>query len=125
MQLPDNSTFLTDRVNSQLVATYGHQSLASGSPLLAGIVLAPNFDGLAKQIAISTRIDFLLVDLRFTKYEPFYGYYYSEAEQKVYPVLNPLPRASLEKFDTVPGVHRIFDSGGIVMYDLRAVTHAR
>jgi heme/copper-type cytochrome/quinol oxidase subunit 4 len=121
-QLPDNSKILTDRVNNQLVATYGHQQLAGGSPLLAGIVLAPTFEGLARQIAISTKLDFLLVDLRFTRYEPYYGYYYSEAETKIYPVLNPLPRASLEKFDSVPGVHRVFDSGGIVIYDLRAVT---
>jgi hypothetical protein len=85
-------------------------------------VLAPTFEGLARQIAISTKLDFLLVDLRFTRYEPYYGYYYSEAEAKIYPVFNPLPRASLEKFDSVPGVHRVFDSGGIVIYDLRAVT---
>jgi hypothetical protein len=125
LALPDNSVVLTDRTNNQLVATYGHQQLAGGSPLLAGIVLAPNFEGLAKQIAISTKIDFILVDLRFTRYEPYYGYYYSEAEQKVYPVLNPLPRASLEKFDTVPGVHRVFDSGGIIIYDMRAVTRGQ
>ncbi len=31
----------------------------------------------------------------------------------------PLPLADLTKFDHVPGVARIYDSGNIVIYDLK------
>jgi len=31
----------------------------------------------------------------------------------------PLPRAGLTKFDGVPGVSRVYDSGDIEIYDMR------
>jgi hypothetical protein len=111
--LGPGNRFVSDRVNTLLWGTYGWQNAAGGEGgesaafVLPGVILTPKFD------------------LRFTKFPPLFGYLFFEGEKKVFTnVLYPLPRASLEKFDAVQGVQRIFDSGSIVVYDTRRLHSA-
>jgi hypothetical protein len=43
---------------------------------------------------------------------------YFPVDPGVGPYPHPLPRADLAKFNRLPGVARVYDSGDIVVYDL-------
>ena len=118
---------VTDRVNGLLWATHGLQFLASsdGHPILPGLLLSPRFDATSRAIARQARLEYLIADMRFSEQEPLFGYYYVENERAIYGIMNPLPRASLEKYDSVTNVHRVFDNGAIVVYDMRRISFER
>ena len=72
------------------------------------------------------RVAFLVVDWRDSRLLPRYGHYFSQAE--LFQVagdaalLNQrLPADRLAKFDTMPGLQRIYDGGDIVLFRNRAL----
>ena len=62
-------------------------------------------------------IKYVLADLRLTRQLPASGQYFS-MDPHAGQYRHPLPLADMTKFNHVPGVARIFDSGNIVIYDL-------
>jgi hypothetical protein len=116
---------IADRVNAQLFCTYGLQRLADGATIWPGLILTPRVDEYGLQIMRESRIEYVVSDLRMSKQTSFFGYYISELEQDIFRVPYPIPRASLEKYDHIAGAHRIFDSGGVVLYDVRALSDGR
>lgn len=118
---------VTDRVNGLLWATHGLQFLAitDGHPILPGLVLSPRFDETSRAIARQSRLEYLIADTRFSQQQPLFGYYYVENERAIYGIMNPLPRASLEKYDSIANVQRVFDNGAIVVYDMRRISFER
>lgn len=119
--------YIADRVNAQLWSTHGRQFLAyvDGHPILPGLILSPRFDDYSRKILADSRLEYVVADMRFSEQKPAYDYYIAENEKLIYGTVNPLPRASLEKYDNIADVQRIFDSGGIVVYDVRRLAHAR
>jgi hypothetical protein len=60
------------------------------------------------------------VDLRISRYRPPDGTVFQEAGA----CPAPLPRANLAKFDAVPGMTRVYDSGNIIVYRLSEAGNA-
>ena len=67
-------------------------------------------------------IDYVVVDLRLAQAPPVYPYYFEQSEPDGGSHTTPVPLVSLQKFDSLPGVLRIYDSGNIIVYDVRGLT---
>ncbi len=83
------------------------------------------------QYLSGTDTTYLIADRRITELPPRYGYYFSDAElylpEAQIPgreISDPLPIALLEKFDTVPGLDRIYDNGNIQIHEYTAQSGA-
>lgn len=114
----------TDRVNSLLMATYGRQRVITSlddnidpSPLFTSLT----FDDTDLGILRDTHIQYLVVDMRLSTGLPRRGFYFSEIEPDAFNYTAPISRAALTKFDDLPNVNRVFDSGNIVIYDTGAL----
>jgi hypothetical protein len=114
----------TDRVNSLLMATYGRQRVITSlddnidpSPLFTSLT----FDDTDLSILRDTHISYLVADLRMSTGLPRRGFYFSEIEPYAFNYTAPISRAALTKFDDLPNVNRVFDSGNIVIYDTGAL----
>jgi hypothetical protein len=65
------------------------------------------------------RIEYLLADQRLTTGLPVVGHYFDRGEESfVGRRQTPLDPLLLSKFDRLPEVHRVFDSGNIQLYDI-------
>ncbi len=114
----------TDRVNSLLMATYGRQRVITSlddnidpSPLFTSLT----FDDSDLSILRDTHIQYLVADLRLSTGLPRRGFYFSEIEPGAFNYTAPISKAALTKFDDLPNVNRVFDSGNIVIYDTGAL----
>ncbi len=121
--LVHGSVVAADITNSELMDSIGHQSEPAGflsAYLLIGSSISP---AVARQIK-AQNIQFVVADHRITSGipvagnpiffpDPFGGHY-----------RKPIPVASLNKFNAIAGVSRIFDDGPIVIFDLRGSTYA-
>jgi hypothetical protein len=82
---------------------------------LVDIIPAPVLTGYQLSLLRSHHIRFVVVDVRAVSKDGIRGFFFSEADS---PKSAWLPRSMATKFETVPGVTRIYDSGSIVIYDL-------
>jgi hypothetical protein len=64
------------------------------------------------------------VDLRLTTALPLVGYYYEQGEPGSFHRTTPMNVHDLTKFDTIPHINRLFDSGNIVIYDTKDIANA-
>ena len=119
--LGPNNRVATDRINQMLMSTFGDQRIVDSS--VDGVDIAPVFFSSQigpEEVAIlrQARVRYLVVDLRLSTALPLVGYYYDQYENDSLPLTSPISREALTKFDTVPGINRIFDNGDIVIYDV-------
>jgi hypothetical protein len=106
--------FAADYISNLLLGSYGGQDPVNGvSQLYCGPTWTLVNDYQARQQAIR----YLLVDLRLSTHRPPIGQYFTSQSPQC-PM--PIPRDYLTKFDAVPGVSRLYDSGNIVIYELPA-----
>jgi len=122
--LGPGSAMGADRTNTLLLGSYGRQHVISYQT--SRVDLSPVFfsDSIGPdEIDIIRRsgVEFLVVDLRLASDLPQLGIYYDAAEVRDGPHTSPIPLSALEKFDDVPGIGRIYDSGNIRVYDLRGL----
>ena len=107
-----------DFTNDVLMSGYGGQNIASNvDPLYCG----PQWTAADVRLAREQDVRYVMVDLRLGKDRPASGSYFTD-QSTVCPT--PVPQSDLRKFDAIPGVSRVYDSGDIIVYDLRAVTYA-
>ena len=111
----------TDRINQELMSTYGDQSIVTGSedkidvsPVFYASTLGPK----EKAILREARIRYLVVDLRLSTALPLDGFYFEEGEPGTYQLTKPISLVALTKFSKIPQVQRVFESGDIVIYDV-------
>jgi hypothetical protein len=109
----------TDRINQMLMSTYGNQRIITNlndkvdiSPLF----FSSQFSSDDRAIIQYTQIRYLVVDLRMSNALPLNGFYFESDQPK-----SPIPKEVLTKFDTIPQINRFFDSGNIVIYDVRGL----
>jgi len=84
---------------------------------LINTIPAPVLTGYRLSLLHKEHIRFVVVDLRAVSKDGIRGFYFSEKDD---PKSAWLPRSMATKFETVPGVARIYDSGSIIIYDLEA-----
>jgi hypothetical protein len=107
--------FATDEGDLPVLGSYGDQeTVGDDGPLYTSPTLTPA----AAQLIQAQSIGFVLVDLRLSEMLPASGQYFP-VDPGVGTYKHPLPRADLAKFNRLPGVARIYDSGDIVVYDLK------
>jgi hypothetical protein len=121
---PENR-FMVDRTNRLLLGTIGrqHPVTASGDrvnvrPAFFGTSLGPLEIGVLRAGAVR----YVLIDRRLSTSLPLVGVYTERGEASAGRRTFPIEPAALGKFDAVPGVSRIFDSGDIQIYDIRVLT---
>jgi hypothetical protein len=120
---PDNR-FVGDRTDVVVIGAYGIQRMitdlydrVSVSGIILRYKLAPTDFSVIKQ----KHIRYVIIDRRISQVLSTEGYYVEEWEQLIVSYVPPPSIPTLEKFDHVADVSRIFDSGSIVIYDIKAL----
>lgn len=125
--LGPNNRIATDRINQLLMGVYGLQRNITGlednieaSPIFLSPSLGPN------EIAIlrSAKIRYLVVDLRLASGLPRLGFYFDPAEPGAFHYTVPIDQERLTKFNNIPQINRVFDSGDIIIYDVGGLINA-
>jgi hypothetical protein len=115
--LPPGQRIAADYINNLLFGTIGNQNPVNGVS-----VLYCSQDWTLTDAVFSRQqaINYLVVDLRTSEYRAPDGTIFQEANG----CSAPLARANLAKFDAVPGMTRVYDSGNIIVYRLSEATYA-
>jgi hypothetical protein len=88
-----------------------------GEPI-SDVLTAPRFLPRHASLLKLGRIDYVVVDRRLSTDLPGVGFYVDrDSEPKAFEYERPLPRSAVTKFETVPGLKRIYDNGEIAIYD--------
>ncbi len=116
--LGPNNRIGTDRTNQMLLSTYGDQRIVTSlydnvdiSPIFYASQLGPDDVNLLRYAGLS----YLVVDQRLSQSLPLVGVYFENDTPT-----KPISKEALMKFNTVPQLNRIFDSGNIVIYNAGA-----
>ena len=118
-QLGPGNRFATDEGDFAVLGSYGNQNPVSN---VAFLYTSPTLTGSDIQQAAQQQIRYIAVDRRLSEALPASGSYFPGNNSAQY--THPLPLADLTKFNHVPDVARIYDSGDIVIYHLGDVDYA-
>jgi hypothetical protein len=123
-ELGPNNRLIADRTNAKLLGSIGGQYPVTSANQHVGtayVMFAPTIGRSELDIIRRGNIHYVVVDLRLARDVPVYPYYFESAEPDAGQHTTPFPLASLQKFDGLPGVTRIYDSGDIIIYDVRGL----
>ncbi|HEX3835254.1 MAG TPA: hypothetical protein VHW04_24945 [Solirubrobacteraceae bacterium] len=115
--LPRNAKVACDFTACSLVGGYGSQFAFADVP---GIFYSRSFNLRTRELLSERGIDYVLVDKRIASQRPV-GHDYFDHETSVQEAMTPLPPWALDKFDRDPRVHRVYDGGPLVVYDVRGL----
>lgn len=116
-----------DRINGVLMGSYGGQRLVTigyDHVNVAIVVFAPDFGTAEQTILRQGKIQYVVVDRRLATALPLFGVYFEPGEPGGGRYTAPPDTAALAKLDVVGNVSRVFDSGDIIIYDVRGVSGA-
>jgi hypothetical protein len=113
--LGPGNRFAADEDNYTLLGTYGDEGAVRGT---GGLYYSRHFRPADRKLVAETDVRYLLTDRRLTRQLPASGSYFPD-DPRAGQHTRPLPKADLTKFNHVAGIRRIYDSGNIVIYDLR------
>lgn len=119
---------ITDSANRRLQGSYGQQDpiTAFNSGIgTAWPMFATDLSEIDRQTLRRAGIEYVIVDSRLTLSLPQFGVYFEAAEPDAFAHKKPMDPRSVFKWDSTPGVHRLYDSGDIVIYDVRRISGAR
>jgi hypothetical protein len=122
--LGSRNRFAADVTNRNLVGSYGHQDTVtyfSAGVSTAPLFLSPTFNSDDLAIVREGRVRYVLVDRRLGTARPLTGVYFEDDEPATRPPTRPIPASWLDKFNSIPGVSRVYDNGDIRIYDLRGL----
>src|SRR6266849_2143129 len=125
--LGSNNRVATDLTNGLLMSTYGDQRQVTGiedridvTSVFFSPILGPNEVTTLQR----AKVRYLVVDLRLSRSLPQIGLYFEQGEDDAFQHTTPISREALTKFNTIPQVNCVFDSGDIVIYDVGGLTNA-
>lgn len=120
--LGEGNRFAADRDNSILLYGYGRQDIVTSSDGLTpgDLFVAPTVSSYEVKQVRSARVDDLMVDLRLSLARPMVGSYFESGESSSIHEA-PLDPHVLVKWDDVDGVNRVYDSGWLIIYDVRGL----
>ncbi|MFN8525917.1 MAG: hypothetical protein U0821_22685 [Chloroflexota bacterium] len=107
-----------DKVNMFLMGSYGGQAVThtlSGGVNAHWIIFARKTGGDPERLLRRGKVEYLAVDQRLGTVPLLAKRYYADTEMDV----------ALDKFNHLDGVSRLFDSGGIVIYDVRVLSRGQ
>jgi hypothetical protein len=126
-RLGENNRMAADRTLTTLFGSYGIQRMVnnlSDQVSISGIFLNVNVGSDAIDLIKTTRLQYIVVDKRITQVLPTLGFYFESWEQLEVLFAQPVNITVLEKFDFDPSIGRIYDSGDIIIYDLKGILDA-
>jgi hypothetical protein len=124
VRLGTNHRIATDRTDTLLMGTYGSQQVLTvqNDQLDVSYVFLDSFpDSRVRRILTRGRIGYLVVDERLATNLPRVGSYFDPSEHLANQYTSPIDQSSLDKFDEFPTVSRLFDSGDIVIYNVKGL----
>jgi hypothetical protein len=119
--LDPTARIAADRTNTLLLATYGHLNPVThqnDNLYLAQLFLLPEVTSYVQQLAAQVHLRYALVDTRLSTQLPRVGVYFEAGEPNSNDYDEPASLEALTKFDRMPSVSRLFDSGDIRIYDV-------
>lgn len=114
--LPPYGGIAADYTNYTLMGTIGRQRSAR---TVADLYASPTLTARDRAIIKERSLDHVLTDLRLTQELPAFGSYFPD-DPNAFRYTQPLEPGRLTKFATMPQTSRIYDSGDIAIYDVRA-----
>jgi hypothetical protein len=127
--LGPNNRMYTDRINQLLMSVYGDQYMVTkiGDNIdVTDVIFDPTVSTYEISRLKQGNVHYLAIDMRLSTQLPQDGFYYEQGESTTGPngdttAINP---ERLTKFDTVPQINRLFDSGNIAIYDTGGLINA-
>lgn len=112
--LGPGNNFATDLGSYPVLGSYGDQN-----PLrnVAYLYVSPTYTEIDALQARAQSLRYVWVDQRLSQSLPADGQYFP-VDPNANKYKRPLPASALDKFNQIPGVDRIYDSGNIVIYEL-------
>jgi hypothetical protein len=111
--LRSNAGLASDFFTAQTLSALGHKYNRKNT---AGLFLTSQFTSADFEILRTSHVRYVVVDKRITTMLPNVGYYFAaDPARRFYS--KPLPRIAIDKFNSIPGVSRIYDDGTIIIYD--------
>jgi Dolichyl-phosphate-mannose-protein mannosyltransferase len=127
-ELGPDVRLVADRTNAKLLGSIGlaYPVMAANSHLgtayaMFAHTLGPSHIDTLRQGGVR----YVIVDLRLAQDVPVYAYVFEQAEPDGGRHTTPMPLEALLKWDTLPGVRRIYDSGDLIVYDIQAYLDAQ
>jgi hypothetical protein len=117
-----------DRINTLLLATYGQMRPVTHQYdrlYISPVFTSPQIGALELELIRRVGLQYVLVDDRLATMLPRVGVYFEAGEPGGERYRTPLSPLALNKFDTMEGVSRLFDSGDIQIYDIGAFNAIR
>ena len=114
--LPADSQFIADETASRLLAVAGFRNTpTTRAHGVLPLVTEPELPAWERQVLVDDGVDFIVLDRRLSSNVPFIGMFLPRKgdPREFYPA------GVSSKFASLPGVRRIYDSGDIVVYDVR------
>jgi len=125
--LGTNNRIGTDALNQILEGTFGNQYPVTSvgdhidvSPIFFSLRLGPQ----ELSVLRKAQVHYLVVDQRLARTLTIMGIYFVEVEPNAFHHTTPIDLEALTKFNTIPSINRVFDSGNIVIYDVGELTNA-
>ncbi len=125
--LGPNNRMATDLTNRILMSTYGDQRVVTqieDNIDVTSVFFSSSVGPNEVSILRLARIRYLAVDLRLATALPSLGIYFEQGEPGSFNHITPIPLEALTKFNTIPQIDRLFDSGDIVIYDVGGLSNA-
>lgn len=125
--LGPNNRLATDRINAILMGSYGNQRIIStiaDKIDLSPVFFAPRLQQSQTALLKNAHARYLVIDLRLAQSLPLLGYYYEQGETGAYRHTVPISLSALTKFNALPQINRVFDSGNIIIYDVGGLLNA-
>ena len=125
--LGPNNRMTTDRINQLLMSLYGNQRLVTPTQDHIddeAIFFSSTLSSYDIAVLQQAKVRYIVVDLRLSTALPFVGFYFNEGEPGAFQYTTPISAKSLTKFNTVPQINRVFDSGSIILYDAGGLIYA-
>lgn len=123
--LGPGNRFFSDRSNRLLLGSVGQQHMVTAAgdrvnlrPVFFALELGPE----ERRLLQVGRIKYVLVDRRLSGALPTVGVYTERGERRGGRRTEPIEPAALGKYDRVPGVSRVYDSGNIQIYDVSGLS---
>ena len=123
-KLGEDNRMAADRTLTTLFGSYGAQRMVnelSDRVSISGIFLNVDIIPNDRKLIQTTRLEYIVVDQRIAQVRPTLGFYFESWEQLEVAFAQPVNLSVLEKFDFYPAISRMYDSGDIVIYDLKGV----
>lgn len=112
--------FAADDTNGRYLLAYADQNGLTGRNLdIKSIYESAELEDWQIQLLRTMRIQYVAVDRRLDSGNNMLGYFFTQANAWPLPSDQMLPSENYAKFDKLPHVSRFYDSGDLVLYDIR------